>query len=102
MITDITPEKVLDYLDREIKALQVRLVSKYGEVLLSNGGLAYYVDEEDDFLEYLSHEMGTEFADSDEVMIQVLNYWKNERKTYPREWIIWAWNQLIKEENEVE
>lgn len=102
MITDITPEQVLTYLDSEIQKLETRLVSEYGHELKNNGGLAYYVDEEDGFLEYVGTEINQDFTQIDEPMLKVLKYWTNERTVYPREWIIWAWNQLINKENGIE
>lgn len=98
MITDITIERVLEYLDSQMETLQDRLVKRYGDGILSNGGLPYYVDEEDSFLEYLSDEI-PDFQNSNEEMIRLLKYWTNERTVYPREWVVWAWHKLIQEEN---
>jgi len=85
-----TPREILDEFDNEVRILQTRLEAKYPIIFDREGGLVYFVDEEDTAFERLALETsrdGYHFK-TGEPLVDVLDRWVNGRQVYPREWVL--------------
>lgn len=96
-----TAKEYIVELDNEIKETEKILIEKYGAESLENAygsGLMPYIDEEERVMESLSHVTGKyqPLSTFEEPLIKMLDHW-TERVYYPKEWVEYLINKVIKE-----